>query len=77
MAAGTGAARRLRAPSVQVFFYGNPGDIILAADWDGDGDDTVAVYRPSNGRLYVNLNNGPGAANYTLYVWPYAAASRA
>jgi hypothetical protein len=50
------------------FFYGNPGDSILAGDWDGDGDDTVAVYRPSTGRVYMNLKNSNGAADWNGYV---------
>ena len=57
------------------FFYGNPGDVILAGDWDGDGDDTVAVYRPATGKVYVNLENSSGAADYTLYVGSFPIAS--
>jgi len=54
------------------FFYGNPGDHIMAGDWDGDGDDTVAVYRPSDDRLYVNLNNANGNAGWDAYLGSYA-----
>ena len=59
------------------FFYGDPGDVIVAGDWDGDGDDTVAVYRPGDGRFYVNLDNAPGAADHTIYVgsYPFATTS--
>jgi hypothetical protein len=59
------------------FFYGDPGDVIVAGDWDGDGDDTVAVYRPGDGRFYVNLENAPGAADHTIYVgsYPFATTS--
>jgi hypothetical protein len=46
----------------------------MAADWDGDGDDTVAVYRPSVGRLYVNLENRAGSADLSLWVGPYLDA---
>ena len=35
------------------FFFGNPGDVPLAGDWNGDGCDTVSLYRPSEGRFYV------------------------
>jgi hypothetical protein len=49
--------------------------VILAGDWDGDGDDTVAVYRPSTGRVYVNLENSSGAADYSLYVGSYPIAT--
>jgi hypothetical protein len=53
------------------FFYGNPGDQILAGDWDGDGDDTVGVYRPSSGKVFVNLENSNGAADWEGFVGHY------
>ena len=31
---------------------GRPGDIPLALDWDGDGRDTLAVYRPADDTFY-------------------------
>lgn len=37
------------------FFYGNPGDVPLFGDWDGDGLDTPGMFRPSNG--FVSLTN--------------------
>ena len=36
---------------------GIPGDIPLAGDWDGDGTDTFSVYRPSEGKVYINNLN--------------------
>ena len=48
----------------------------MAGDWDGDGDDTVAVYRPSTGRFYANFNNTSGNADYTVFVGYYIAAAR-
>ncbi|MDH3606292.1 MAG: FG-GAP repeat protein, partial [Acidimicrobiia bacterium] len=33
------------AGTVSTFFYGVPGDIPLAGDWDCDGDDTVGMFR--------------------------------
>jgi hypothetical protein len=53
------------------FFFGAPGDRIVAGDWDGDGDDTVAVYRPSSRYLIVNLENDWGPAEYSLWVGSY------
>jgi hypothetical protein len=35
------------------FFFGNPGDLPLAGDFNGDGCDTVSLYRPAEGRFYV------------------------
>jgi hypothetical protein len=51
------------------FFFGNPGDVPLAGDFDGDGFDTVSIYRPSNQMFYVinelGVNDaGLGAAEY-------------
>ncbi|MEZ5175724.1 MAG: L,D-transpeptidase [Acidimicrobiia bacterium] len=38
------------------FFYdfGNPGDVPVVGDPDGDGVDTVHMFRPSTNRLYLN-----------------------
>jgi hypothetical protein len=51
------------------FYFGNPSDIPISGDFDGDGFDTVAIYRPSNQRFYI-INrlgagdSGLGAAEY-------------
>ncbi|MBM3696162.1 MAG: murein L,D-transpeptidase [Actinobacteria bacterium] len=40
--------------------FGNPGDIPLVGDWDGDGIDTPAVYRPADGSLVIRYSwDGP------------------
>lgn len=49
------------------FIFGNPGDMLVAGDWNGDGRDTVAVYRRSR-RFYVSLTNTAGNADVTLLV---------
>jgi hypothetical protein len=53
------------------FFFGDPGDIPLAGDMDGDGCDTISVYRPSEQRFYVinelgENDGGLGAADYSF-----------
>lgn len=50
------------------FVFGNPGDSLMAGDWDSDGDDTVAVYRPRNGVLYVKNANNAGQADFAVDV---------
>ena len=35
------------------YFFGDAGDIPLAGDFDGDGCDTVSIYRPNEGRFYI------------------------
>ena len=54
------------------FFFGNAGDIPLAGDFNGDGCDTVSIYRPSQGRVFIinqlGANDGGlGAADYDYY----------
>jgi hypothetical protein len=45
------------------YFYGNPGDLVFAGDWDNDGDDTLGLYRPSNGTVYLRNTNTTGNAD--------------
>jgi hypothetical protein len=35
------------------FFFGNPGDVPIAGDFNADGFDTVSIYRPSNQTFYI------------------------
>ncbi|NNF88759.1 MAG: hypothetical protein HKM97_09540 [Acidimicrobiia bacterium] len=53
------------------FFYGNPGDVPLFGDWDGDGFDTPGMYRPSNGFAYLTdtlpANGGVGVAEFDFF----------
>lgn len=36
-----------------VFVFGKKGDLPIAGDWDGDGLDTVGVYRPSTSEFFL------------------------
>ncbi len=54
------------------FFFGNPGDVPLAGDFNGDGCDTVSIYRPSESRVFIinklGANEGGlGAADFAYY----------
>jgi hypothetical protein len=40
---------------------GSAGDRPVVGDWNGDGIDTVGVYRPSNGAYYLRNSNSAGA----------------
>ena len=48
-----------------MFSYGDTGDRVIVGDWDGDGADTVGIYRPSNGRLYLNFENESASPDWT------------
>jgi len=48
--------------------FGRPGDVPLMGDWDGDGVDSPAVYRPQEGRLLVR-----GVRDQISFVYPMPA----
>ncbi len=55
------------------FFFGNPGDVPIAGDFNNDGFDTVSIYRPSNQTFYIinelgENDGGLGAAEF-FYVF--------
>jgi hypothetical protein len=43
------------------FIYGNNGDTSIAGDWDGDGKDSLGIYR--NGLFYLRNTNSTGPAD--------------
>jgi hypothetical protein len=43
------------------FFYGTAGDIPVAGDWDGDGRDSIGIYR--NGTFFLRNSNNTGFAD--------------
>ena len=47
-----------------VFAFGNPGDLPVVGDWDGDGVDTVGVFR--DGTFYLKNSNSPGFAEIVV-----------
>jgi len=54
--------------TVTTLFFGIPGDFPILGDWDGDGIETVGMYRQSNGLVYLLNSNitGPGELEFTL-----------
>ena len=48
------------------FVYGNSGDTPIAGDWDGDGTDTIGVYRPATGQILQRNSNSAGPADNTF-----------
>ncbi|NNL68891.1 MAG: hypothetical protein HKO70_02900, partial [Acidimicrobiia bacterium] len=53
--------------ATHTFYYGVPGDVPLLGDWDCDGDDTVGMYRPSNGFVYLRNTNTGGVADINFF----------
>jgi hypothetical protein len=48
------------------FGLGNPGDVGIAGDWNGDGTDTTGVFRPINGIIFLKNTNDTGFADIAL-----------
>jgi glucose/arabinose dehydrogenase len=49
------------------FEYGNPGDVPVMGDWDGNGADTPGLRRPSDGFVYVRNSNSTGIADISYF----------
>jgi hypothetical protein len=52
------------------FYFGNPGDVPIAGDFNNDGFDTVSIYRPSNQTFYIinalgTNGGGLGSADFS------------
>ena len=53
--------------TTNAFFYGVPGDVPLIGDWDCDGVESVGMYRPSTGFVYLRNRNTFGVAEVDFY----------
>ena len=49
------------------FYFGNPGDVAFAGDWDCDGVDTPGLYRRSDGFVYLRNSNTQGNADIRFF----------
>lgn len=47
------------------FVFGDPGDRFVAGDWNEDGRESPAVYRPTTRTFYFRYSNTPGNADAT------------
>jgi hypothetical protein len=52
------------AADITVTFGGDPSDLPVAGDWNGDGIDTIGVYRNSTGFFFLSDSNTSPALNY-------------
>lgn len=59
----------LRMPngSVNTFYYGDPNDVPFVGDWNGNGIETVGLYRRSTGFLFIRHSNTQGIADIEIY----------
>ena len=55
------------APTDGTLSYGVPTDRLVIGDWDGDGTDTVGVFRPSETSVYLRNTNTTGPADVTYF----------
>jgi parallel beta-helix repeat protein len=49
------------------FYYGIPGDRPMLCDWNGDGTETVGLYRSSTGFLHLRQQNTFGIADVAFF----------
>jgi hypothetical protein len=54
-------------PVITTMYYGVPGDEPFAGDWNGDGVDTLGLYRRSSGFVYLRNTNTQGVADITYF----------
>jgi len=63
------ASWQLRRPdgTVDRFVFGVPGDLPLLGDWDCNTSDTVGVYRPTTGFVYLRNSNSIGFGDKSFF----------
>lgn len=50
------------------FYFGNPGDVGFAGDWNCNGVDTPGLYRRSDGYVYLRNSNTQGVADIRFFL---------
>ena len=58
---------RTEAGNTFSFFFGNPGDVPIAGDWDCDAIDTPGLYRQADGFVYLRNSNTQGTADIKFF----------
>jgi hypothetical protein len=51
----------------QSFYYGHAGDVPFSGDWNCDGEETLGLYRRSDGFVYLRNSNTEGIADITFF----------
>ncbi|MGI9648499.1 MAG: fibronectin type III domain-containing protein, partial [Acidimicrobiia bacterium] len=52
---------------VDSVYFGVPGDVPLLCDWNGDGQDTIGLFRPHEGFVYLRNANSVGLADVDFF----------
>jgi ribosomal protein S16 len=52
--------------ATNAFTYGGKDDAPVVGDWDGDGVDTVGIYRRSDNRFLLKNSNNPGPPDLSI-----------
>jgi hypothetical protein len=66
-ATGLWTLRNASDGSINIFYFGNPGDLPMIGDWDCDGDETPGLYRQADGFVYLRNSNTQGAADIRFF----------
>lgn len=53
-------------PDINVAFGGDPSDLPVAGDWNGDGMDTIGLYRSGEGVFYLSDSNTTPTLTYNF-----------
>ncbi len=56
-----------QTPTITPMYYGVPNDSPFSGDWDGDGIETLGLYRRSDGFVYLRNSNTQGIADITFF----------
>lgn len=54
-------------PTVPTFQLGTVGDVPVVGDWNGDGHDTIGIYRPSTNLWHLRNSNTSGSADVPTF----------
>jgi hypothetical protein len=54
-------------PASMGFYFGDPSDIPIRGDWNGDGVDTIGVFRPSTAQFLLRNSNSTGTPDIVFH----------
>ena len=66
---------RTHTPSAEGCPFGGAGDVPVIGVWNADGQDEIGVYRPIEGRFYLDLDGSRTWGPEDLMTEPLATAA--